>query len=348
MTRWKVLAVLGVIVSAGFGYLLFSAVSGDSESEERAAQTTPTATRSAPPVTTPSTPPPTPEPTPAPTPAPDPVLVGAGDIASCTQDNDSITASLIDSVIAGAHGEVVVFTAGDNVYEYGTSDEFAQCYDPAWGRHKARTRPSAGNHDYATGNANGYFGYFGANAGEPARGYYSYTLGTWHIIVVNTSDECGIVECGSGSAQEQWLRADLAANPAACTMAIWHHPLFSSGHLHGSSLRMRPLWQALYAHGVDVVVNGHEHNYERFAPQDPFGVHDPNFGIRQFIVGTGGESHYQEGPYLPNSEVANGNTYGVMKFTLHGGGYDWEFIPEPGQAFTDSGSVACHGAPPPS
>jgi hypothetical protein len=289
----------------------------------------------------------TPGATPVPTRVPDPVLVGAGDISSCTQENDDLTAELLDAVIASTTGEVVVFTAGDNVYEYGTIEEYEQCYDPTWGRHRERTRPVPGNHEYGTGNADGYFGYFGAVAGDPAEGYYSYDLGSWHVVVLNTSDHCKLILCSPGSPQEAWLRADLSAHPALCTLAIWHDPLFSSGRVHGSSRYVQPFWQTLYEYGADVVINGHEHNYERFGPQTPDGASDPDYGIRQFIAGTGGESHYREGETLTaNSEAADDNTYGVLKLTLRASGYEWEFIPEPRGTFRDSGSGECHGPPP--
>ena len=289
----------------------------------------------------------TPQATPEPTPAPDPVLVGAGDVSSCTQENDVLTTELLDAVVASTTGEVVVFTAGDNVYEYGTIDEYQQCYEPTWGRHKERTRPVPGNHEYGAGNADGYFTYFGAVAGDPAQGYYSYDVGSWHVIVLNTSDHCKSIRCSLGSPQETWLRADLAAHPAVCTLAIWHDPLFSSGRTHGSLGHVQAFWDALYGYGADLVVNGHEHNYERFAPQTPDGAADPDYGIREIVAGTGGESHYREGEVLTaNSEAADDNTYGVLKLTLRESSYDWEFIPEPRGTFRDSGSGECHGPPP--
>ena len=264
----------------------------------------------------------------------DPVFVGAGDIASCSSSGDEATAALLDAIPG------TVFTLGDNAYESGTATEFANCYDPSWGRHKARTFPAPGNHDYFTLNASGYFSYFGAAAGDPTKGYYSYDLGTWRIIVINSN--CAVVEgCYVGSPQEQWLRADLAAHPTACTLAYWHHPRFSSGSTHGSSTEMQPIWQALYEAGADVVLSGHEHNYERFAPQDPNGNLDTVHGIREFVVGTGGASHYAFGTMLPNTEVRNSDTYGVLKLTLHPGSYDWQFVPEAGKTFTDSGSALC-------
>jgi len=264
----------------------------------------------------------------------DPVFVGAGDIASCNSSGDEATATLLDGIPG------TVFTLGDNAYEAGTATEFTNCYDPSWGRHKARTFPAPGNHDYYSLNASGYFSYFGAAAGDPTKGYHSYDLGTWHIIVINSN--CAVVAgCYVDSSQEQWLRADLAAHPTACTLAYWHHPRFSSGITHGSSMEMQPIWQALYDFGADVVLSGHEHNYERFAPQDSNGNLDTVHGIREFVVGTGGASHYAFGTMLPNTEIRNSDTYGVLKLTLHSGSYDWQFVPEASKTFTDSGSASC-------
>lgn len=265
----------------------------------------------------------------------DPVFVGAGDIASCTAPGDEATATLLDG-IAGT-----VFTAGDNAYPNGAPGEFTNCYDPTWGRVLARTRPATGNHDYNTTGATGYYGYFGAAAGDASKGYYSYNLGAWHIIVLNSN--CWAVGgCGAGSLQEQWLRLDLAASPTACALAIWHHPRFSSGTTHGSDVTYQAFWQALYDLGADVVINGHEHNYERFALQNPSAVADPAHGIREFVIGSGGVSHYTFGTPLPRSEVRNSDTFGVLKLTLHATGYDWQFVREAGKTFTDSGSQSCH------
>jgi acid phosphatase type 7 len=263
------------------------------------------------------------------------VLVGAGDIASCdgTRPGKSAeaTAKLLDR-IAGA-----VFTAGDNAYQNGSAAEFMRCYEPTWGRHKRRTHPVAGNHEYVMPGAAGYFGYFGAAAGDSGKGYYSYSLGSWHIVALNSN-----IDMRPGSPQLRWLRADLAAHPTRCALAYWHHPRFSSGTTHGSAKETLPLWQALYEAGVDVVIAGHEHNYERFAPQDPLGVADPARGIREFVVGTGGDSHFPLGPPIANSEVANSATFGVLRLTLEPAGYHWEFIPVPGKTFTDAGSGSCH------
>jgi Big-like domain-containing protein/calcineurin-like phosphoesterase family protein len=260
------------------------------------------------------------------------VFVGAGDISDCGNDNDEATAQLLDG-IAGT-----VYTLGDNVYSSGTATEFSQCYDPTWGRHKARTMPAPGNHDYNTSGASGYYGYFGTLAGPSGRGYYSFDLGDWHIVSLNSE-----VSMSAGSAQETWLRADLAASTKQCTLAYWHKPRFSSGTDHGSLSSAEPLWQALYDFHAELVLAGHEHNYERFAPQTPTGVADPTNGIREFVAGTGGESHYDDlGTPLPNSEVFNGTTFGVLKLTLGAGTYAWQFIPVAGQSFTDSGSGTCH------
>ena len=267
--------------------------------------------------------------------AQDPVLVGAGDIADCKALSPAAkTANLLE------HIEGTVFTLGDNAYENGTPKQFADCYGPTWGRFKARTRPAVGNHEYGTAQAKGYFDYFGAAAGDPAKGYYSYDLGEWHVVVVNSN--CGEVGgCKAGSPQERWVREDLAAHPAACTVAMWHHPLYSSGE-HGDDRSLRDIWQALYEAGADVVLSGHDHTYERFAPQDANSKADPARGIRQFVVGTGGRGLYKWQHSDPDSEVKNNQTHGVLKMTLHADGYDWEFIPVEGQSFTDKGSAKCH------
>jgi hypothetical protein len=262
-------------------------------------------------------------------------LLAAGDIASCSSTGDEATAALLD-----ARPNAVVATLGDNVYEAGTAREFANCYDPTWGRHKGRTRPALGNHEYGVFQAGGYFETFGGAAGEAPLGWYSFDLNAWHVIVLNSN--CEVVGCMAGGSQEKWLREDLAAHPATCTLAYWHHPRFSSGTTHGSSTAVAPLWTALYEAGADVVLAGHEHNYERFARLDPAGQPDDARGIRQFVVGTGGRSHYGFGAALPGSEVRNANTYGVLALTLRATSYQWQFVPEAGKSFTDSGSANCH------
>ena len=260
------------------------------------------------------------------------VMVGAGDIADCTKNGDSLTANLLDTIPG------TVFVAGDNAYPSGATADFTNCYDPTWGRHKSRTRPVPGNHEYSSPGAAPYFAYFGAAAGDPSKGYYSYDLGDWHVVALNS-----MVAHWAGSPQEQWLRADLAVSTKRCTFAYFHHPLFTSGMLADTSVRA--LWQALYDFGAEIIVSGHDHDYERFAPQTPRGVADPLTGIREFIAGTGGAGLFTLGTPLPNSEVRNDVTLGVLKLTLSAGGYAWRFIPVAGKTFTDAGSGTCHDAP---
>ena len=261
-------------------------------------------------------------------------LVGAGNIAKCSSTKDESAGILLDDVPG------TVFTLGDAAYDNGTLTQYNTCYGPSWGRHKARTQPAPGDRDYKTAGAAGYFSYFGAAAGDPTKGYYSYDLGAWHVVVLNSGSTA--ISMAAGSPQEQWLRADLAAHPARCTIAYWHHPLFNSKD--NPNLKIRPLWDALYAAGVDVIVNAHYAFYERFAPQTPAGVADPA-GIREFIVGTGGAESQNPDHVRANSEVRNGTTPGVLKLTLDDGGYAWEFVPIAGMTFRDSGSGSCHGAP---
>lgn len=266
----------------------------------------------------------------------DPVLVGAGDVAACIDlAGAEATAKLLDSIPG------VVFTTGDNAYESGTAEEFKNCYQPTWGRHKERTRPSVGNHEFHSDRATPYFGYFGASAGDPTQGYYSYELGTWHIVVLNS--ECVEVGgCQQGSREERWLISDLDAHPSRCILAYWHKPLFSSGAKHGNDPEMKAFWIDLYKYKATVVINGHDHDYERFATQDPDGKPDPTRGIREFVAGTGGRNHRPFAAPLPTSEVRNADTFGVLKMTLHPNAYEWEFIPEAGKTFRDSGAGSCH------
>jgi acid phosphatase type 7 len=263
------------------------------------------------------------------------VLVGAGDIADCTNLAGAEATAALLAKIPGT-----VMAVGDLAYPDGTPANFA-CYDKTWGREKARTRPAVGNHEFHSAGATYYFQYFGEAAGESSKGYYSYELGTWHIVVLNSECEQG-GGCGPGSAQETWLREDLKAHPVACTLAYFHKPLFSSGGAHGDDLAVRPLWNALYEAGADVVLNGHDHDYERFAPQDPSGKLDREHGIREFVIGTGGKNHRPFRQPETASEVRDATAFGVLKLTLKPKGYDWEFIPEAGKTFTDSGSDSCH------
>jgi len=264
------------------------------------------------------------------------VLVGAGDIADCT---DLSGAEATEKVLAKIPGTVMAI--GDLAYPDGSAQNFG-CYDKTWGKERARTRPAPGNHEFHSAGATYYFQYFGAAAGEAGKGYYSYELGSWHIVVLNS--ECDQVGgCGAGSAQEKWLRDDLAAHPVACTLAYFHKPLFSSGGQHGNDLTVKPLWDALYRGGADVVVSGHDHDYERFAPQTPEAKADAARGIREFVAGTGGKNHRRfELLAHANSEVRNADTFGVLKLMLGPGKYAWEFVPVDGGAFRDSGEGTCH------
>jgi acid phosphatase type 7 len=263
------------------------------------------------------------------------VLVGAGDIADCSRlAGAEATAKLIEQIPG------TVMAIGDLAYPDGTEENFT-CYDKTWGRFKARTRPAVGNHEFHSTGATFYFQYFGAVAGGSQDGFYSYDLGEWHIVVLNS--ECREVGgCQAGSRQEKWLRTDLATHPHACALAYFHKPLFSSGATHGNDPELRPLWQALYDGNVDVVVGGHDHDYERFAPQTPDGIRDTKRGIREFVAGTGGKSQRLFSDPQPNSEVRNNDAFGVLKFTLRSRSYEWQFIPEAGKSFTDSGSDTCH------
>ncbi|WP_299444418.1 metallophosphoesterase [uncultured Phycicoccus sp.] len=296
-----------------------------------------------------------------PTTSSDPVLLAAGDIA-CDPTNGSFNGgagtsnacrqrAVSDLVLAQTDVSVVA-ALGDIQYQCGGYEAFLASYDPSWGRFRAITRPAVGNHEYLdvaeggpnatdcdpTGTATGYFTYFGAAAGEQGKGYYSYDLGAWHIVVLNTncSDAGG---CGSGSPQETWLRADLAAHPARCTMAYWHIPLWSSGGR--AAPNSRALVKALVDAGAEVVLTGHDHTYERFAPMDSTGAATPA-GVRQFVVGTGGAKHTSIPTVAANSEVRDASTFGVLRMVLHDDSYEWEFLPEAGGTFTDSGSEACH------
>jgi acid phosphatase type 7 len=268
------------------------------------------------------------------------VIVAAGDIADCRREGDEATARLIGDI-----DDSTVLTLGDEAYPDGSAEDFEECYDPTWGRFKDRTKPVPGNHEYDTRGAEGHFDYFGKAAGDPGKGYYSYNLGKWHIVALNSNcKEEEVVDCEASSPQIRWLEADLAANDdKRCTLAYMHHPRFSSGAKHGNTRYVKPLWEALYEGGADVVLSAHEHNYERFAPQNPGGRAVPERGIRQFVVGTGGgKGLYPILEPIANSEVHNDETYGVLKLTLHPKSYEWRFVPVEGARFTDSGSARCH------
>jgi acid phosphatase type 7 len=286
-----------------------------------------------------------------------PVVAAAGDIACDPNDvafnegrgmahrcHQGATSNLLVNA-----GLTAVLALGDLQYYCGAGAAFMYSYDQSWGRVKAITYPAPGNHEYqlaggygCAAGAQGYFTYWGTAAGDPSRGYYSFDIGPWHLVSLNSNcDEVG--GCGPGSPEERWLRADLAAHAGArCTLAYWHHPPFSSRVTQGGTPMTITLLQDLYAAGVEVLLNGHEHNYERFAPQSPAGLADPARGIREFVVGTGGEDLRPFGAPIANSEVRQDDTFGVLELTLLPTSYASQFIPEGGGAFTDSGSSPCH------
>ncbi len=265
------------------------------------------------------------------------VLLAAGDIGVCGATAPFQTADIIAN-----YPSATVAAVGDLAYPDGREQDFRDCYHPSWGAHKDRTRPALGNHEYNTGSAQAYFDYFGPVAGDPSKGYYSYTLGEWFVVVLNVNPFLlSRVSVKSGSEQERWLRQQLSANPKRCTLAYFHYPRFSSGH-HGSQSFVQDIWSTLYDYGVDVVVAAHEHSYERFAKMDKSGAADPVRGIRQFVVGTGGVGLRYFNEPLPTSEVRNSDTHGVLRLSLEGDAYQWEFLPVEGKTFTDTGSTTCH------
>jgi hypothetical protein len=278
------------------------------------------------------------------------VIAAAGDIACDPADANfnggngtpaACRMKATSDLLVGA-GYAAVLLLGDNQYEDGAVAKYQASYDPSWGRVKPITRPAPGNHEYVTAGAAGYYAYFGAAAGDPAKGWTSFDLGGWHLIALNSNcTEVG--GCGPGSPQEMWLAADLAAHPGVCTLAYWHHPRFSSGP-HGNDATYQPFWDDLAAAGADVVLNGHDHIYERFAPQTSAGAADPPGGIREFVVGTGGKVLTGIVQVRPNSEVRDASTFGVLELTLYPKGYAWRFRPEAGKTFTDSGLGLCHSA----
>jgi hypothetical protein len=294
-------------------------------------------------------------PSPPPPSASDPVIGAAGDIACSPKDQNynsgagttnycrqRDTAKLLVNT-----GLSEVITLGDNQYENGERANFTAVFDSTWGVARSMMRPAVGNREYNTSGASGYFDYFngtgvfGGPAGDRNKGYFSFDIGTWHLISLN-SNCSSIGGCYAGSAQEKWLRSDLSAHRNTCTLAYWHHPLFTSGQT-GNATNVRPLFQALYDNGADLVLNAHDHDYERFVPQSPTGAADSSRGIREIVAGTGGESHH---PFtvskLANEQIRNDSTFGVLRLALHPGSYDWKFQPIAGQSFTDSGTAACH------
>lgn len=291
---------------------------------------------------------PSPSPEPPLAPAVHPVIAAAGDIACDPSDKQFnqgrgtsfACAQLATSELLVGRDLDAVLLLGDLQYENGALAKFRRSYDPSWGRLKDIAHPVPGNHDYGVTGARDYFDYFGEAAGERGKGYYSFDIGAWHIIALNSN--CWAVGgCARGSLQERWLRADLASHRGGCALAFWHHPRFSSG-AHGNDTTYDAFWRALYDGGADVVLNGHDHTYERFRTQDPDARFDPERGIREFVVGTGGRNTT---PFLGlrrNSEIRRTGSFGVLELTLRPDGYDFRFLPIEREAFTDAGSGKCH------
>jgi 3',5'-cyclic AMP phosphodiesterase CpdA len=279
---------------------------------------------------------PTPSPTPLTTATPDNVpdlVYAAGDLADCP-DALPVVVELARTV----RGPILAL--GDIVHPGGTPGEYAKCFDPVWGDLKDRLRPVPGNHDYETLGAARYYAYFGAAAGDPTQGYYSFDVGWWHVVAINSI--CSAVGgCRAGSPQMEWLMADLASNPSRCTLAYWHHPRYTSGN-GASPRRTGYLWQVLYRHGVDVVLNGHDHHYERFAAMDPNGERDPERGIRQFVVGTGGANLTRREGDAPHSQLRTRDFHGLLELTLYRARYEWRFLAAPSGEVIDAGSGTCH------
>lgn len=274
------------------------------------------------------------------------IVLGAGDIACGTGSSGSSCQQKETSDLLLAINSNRVLALGDNQYETGALSDFQNFYDPTWGRVKSKTSPVAGNHEYgtSTGNASGYFAYFGAAAGDPAKGYYSYNLGSWHLIALNSN--CARAGgCEPGNPQYTWLQNDLNANPAACTLAYLHHPLWSSSS-YATSI-VKPLMQLLYDHGAELVLAGHAHSYERFARQDPNGNANATYGLREIVVGTGGRSFTRFSTVAANSQVRNNSTFGVLKLTLASTQYTWQFVPIAGSSWSDGPfTESCHGPHP--
>jgi hypothetical protein len=274
----------------------------------------------------------------------DPVVAAAGDIAcppgiaatatACAQKR---TSDLIGTVNA-------VLPLGDNQYDGGSLSNYNAVYKPTWGRFDVLARPVPGNHEYTTSGARGFWDYFGARAGTRGKGWYSYDIGAWHVLAINSEcDRLPAGTCATGGAQESWVRADLAAHKNTCTLAYWHEPRFSSGVTTVVNAQaMAPIWNDLYNANADLVLVAHRHAYERFSPLNTSGSVDTARGVREIVVGTGGRDHAGGASRITGSRVRNTTTFGVLKVTLHPGAYDWKFLPEPGRSFTDSGSSSCH------
>ncbi len=253
------------------------------------------------------------------------IMVGAGDISSCSNTNDSKTAQLLGLITPS-----FVFTLGDNAYNSGTSAEYKNCYHPTWGVWKSRTKPAPGNHEYQTSGANGYFGYFGVPS------YYAYNAGEWRVYALNSE-----IDASATSAQAQWLKKDLAANPRKCVLAYWHRARWSSGSDHGNDSKTQALWSILHDAKAELVLSGHSHNYERFAPMNKSGG-AVSVGLQEIVVGTGGAGHDGFSTALSASRARNSSTYGVLRLFLQPDRYSWRFLPVSGQSYSDTGTILCH------
>jgi hypothetical protein len=292
-------------------------------------------------------------PTPTPTPTPAPVVAAVGDIAcdpaSSNFNGGAGTSSYCrDRYVAqavAAANPAAILILGDAQYESGTYSAFLNSFDKNWGSMKSKIKPAPGNHEYNTSGASGYYDYFNGvgvqsgQAGDRSKGYYSFNVGAWHVIALNSN--CSKVACAAGSTQESWLRSDLAANRNVCTVAYFHHPRWSSGD-HGNNSSVQDLVDALYENNADLILAGHDHSYERFAPMNASGAVDNTRGIRHFVVGSGGKNHYAFNTPLSTSQMRNADTYGFLRLTLKSTSYDWKFVPEAGKTFTDTGTTNCH------
>lgn len=271
----------------------------------------------------------------------DPVIAAAGDIACMSSAATTSTAcqhlATSEIIFSGTYSHVLAL--GDNQYQDGSLEQYNDGYDPTWGRLKEKTLPVPGNHEYRTANAAGYFDYFGARAGETGKGYYSVDIGKWHIVALNSNCQNGF--CSANSEQVTWLRADLEANAALCTLLFWHHPRFSTGE-HGNNTTVAHFWNAAYEFNADLILVGHDHDYERFAPQNPSGQPDEANGIRQFVVGTGGRSLDSFLTTSTLSEIRQNSSFGILQLKLHESGYSWKFVPIESADFEDEGTGTCH------
>jgi len=291
------------------------------------------------------------------TPSSSVTVLAAGDISSPACD-PTFSGAYATAALLNQNPNATVVTLGDTAYDSGQPSDFA-CYDRSWGQAKARTIPMIGDHEYdvisgGTAPGVGFVNYFhdqlapyGAAALDPSKLYYSYDLGMWHVVVLNSSCYFQVAPGCNTEAQEHWFEDDLNAHPTDCTMVLWHATRWSSGSIHGDYFPTQQFWETAYDHGVELVLSGNDHDYERFARQDAAGNADPQYGVRQFVVGSGGYSHYDFGTSQPNSQVRNNDTFGVLKLTLRQSDFDWQFLPEAGHSFTDSGTDQCHTAPPP-